>query len=141
MSFVSSSRNWNFILFRHFGMITCVCIKICRHLRMSTCFCILIFSHLIMSTWVCILIFRITTGFFSNYLSFNIFFILLISNGSSFYRFINFYNIFRSFLNIHTWFLNVFLRNNGIFYFFTHFIHWYSILVLFWNNWCFYLSL
>ena len=103
-------------ILRHFKMITWVCILIFGQLRMRTCFCIILFSHFRIITCVCILIFRTATVFFSNCLSFNRFFnfviilicwfsivldisnglfILFISNGSSFYFLVRFYNIWR----------------------------------------------
>ena len=95
-------------------MSTLFCNLILSHFSMSTFFCVLILRHLRMSTCAYILIISITTGFFINYLSLNMFFyfniviiclfcvvlkisnglfFLLVSNNSSFYRFIHCSNI------------------------------------------------
>ena len=95
-------------IFGHFRISNCIYVHIFRHFRMSTFFCILIYIHFRMSTCACILIFRVTTGYSSNYLRFNIFFILLIRNGSIFYWFIHCSNIWRSFFRIHNWLFTFF---------------------------------
>ena len=117
VSLISSSWNWQFMIFRH----------IFRHFRTSTCFWILIFSQLMMSTCVYIQTFRINTGSFRKYPSFSRFFILFINNGIRCYFFINYYNFirrcitgpFRKYLRFNS-FLILLIRNGRNCYVFIH---------------------
>ena len=88
-----------------------------------------------------------SNGSFSKYPRFNRCLIILIGNGISSYGFIYWYNICRHCFKIRTWLFIFIFRHRSIFYFFTHFTHYFiSFLYYFckngclyfalWNNWC-----
>ena len=127
------------MIFRHFRKKNWIWIQIFRPFRISSWYCILIFIYFSMRNCFCIQIFRII---FKNYLNFNIFFILFISNSRSFNGLIHCFTIWRIYFKIYIWFFKLFFGNTSSFNFFTHCTYCYVLfLYYFCKNWCLCLAL